>query len=155
MKKVVMLGIIALYNVVLYSKHDATQIAKFYISQSELKSSKKEFVNDTRYHLQLRYSIRDPKTDQLYTQEPIIHRGERKTIDFLDVASYFKSDAQLELTLELLRVKQLPKGAGLPLIVVKLRDGNLAFQISASRFKNHETFEFYLNKNGLLLHKSH
>ncbi|MBP7854387.1 hypothetical protein KAZ82_00445 [Candidatus Babeliales bacterium] len=155
MKKIIMLSVITLFNIFLHAKHDATQIARFTITQSELKSSKKEFVNNTKYHLQLRYSIQDSKTGQQYTQEPIIHRGDRKIIDFADAASHFLPDAQLEYTLELLRVKQLPKGAGIPLIASKLRNGNLAFQISSARFKKDKIFEFYLNNNGLLLHKSH
>jgi hypothetical protein len=135
------------------AKSDGTKIGRFFISQPELAASKKTFVNDTKHHLVLRYTVKD-EHGYTFTQEPIIKRGEALTIDFGHVAAHFSSKAILDHSLELLKVKQLAVGAGIPLVTTKLKDGALALSVHKNKFLENGTFSFLSNKNNVVFCKA-
>lgn len=137
-----------------FAKSDGTLIGQFKLDARDLLGVKKQIVNNSKYHLIFRYTLKDPRTGQEFSQEPLIQRAEQKTIDFDHAARHFSPDAHLDCHLTLLRVKQLAKGPGQPLVAGKLKDGALALQLHKKKFLENQIFEFSMNKNGLLMSKA-
>jgi hypothetical protein len=96
----------------------------------------------------------DPETMLGYSQEPILKQGDSITINHDKGLQYMENAKNMQYSLEILRVKQMPKGAGVPLVTSKLKDGSLALAIHKSKYLNHDTFSLSLNKNGLLVCKA-
>ena len=138
-------------NLNIFATKDSTVIGRFELDVQDLVGTVKTFVNNTKHDLVLRWGLCDPLTMRHYTQEPILRRGDMVTVDFAPALSYLSGVPKVELSLELLRVKQLPKGAGHPLITTKLKDGDFALQIHKSKFLKNKVFAFSRNANGLLM----
>ncbi|MBP6892122.1 hypothetical protein KBB68_00930 [Candidatus Babeliales bacterium] len=136
------------------AKSDATLIGRFELESQDLVGHSKTFVNNSKYDLTIRWGVKDMQTGQFYRQEPIVKRGDSITIYHEPALKYLGSADKLELSLELLRVRQMPKGAGHPLITTKLKDGSLALALHKTKFLKNDTFAISMNKNGLLVCKS-
>jgi hypothetical protein len=134
-----------------WATKDSTVIGRFELDVQDLIGTVKTFVNNTKHDLILRWGLREPGTMRHYTQEPILRRGDRVTVDFAPALSYLSGVPKVEHSLELLRVKQLPKGAGHPLITTKLKDGDFALQIHKAKFLKNKVFAFSRNASGLLM----
>lgn len=148
-------GVLFLQTALIQSKHDATLIGRFEIEPTDLIGHSKTFINNSKYDLVVRWGLQEMPTGRFYRQEPILKRGDSITIHYEPALNYLGKDAyKLELSLELLRVRQMPKGAGHPLITTKLKDGSLALALHRSKFLKHDIFALSLNKNGLLVCKS-
>ena len=153
-KMSIVLGLLILQSDLIQSKADATLIGRFEVEPADLIGNPKKFVNNSKYDLAIRLGIKDTKTGQFYRQEPILKRGDSITIHYEPGLKYLDGAHNLEHSLELLRVRQIPKGAGHPLITSKLKDGSMALSVHKSKFLNNDTFALSLNKNGLLVCKS-
>mgnify|MGYP003402270679 FL=1 len=136
------------------SKSDATLVGRFDVEPADLMNHPKTFVNNSKYDLAVRWNLKDVQTGRFYCQEPILKRGDAIVIDFEPALKYHGEAYKLELSLEFLRVRQIPKGAGHPLITTKLKDGSMALALHKSKFLKNNTFAISLNKNGLLVCKS-
>ncbi len=153
-KIIVFLSFFVLSSVYIKAKSDATLICRFLVDIQELQGHLKIFVNNSKYDLVIRWGVKDTKTGKFYRQEPILKRGDSITIDHEAALKYLDGAGEFEYSLELLRVRQSPKGAGHPLVTTRLKDGSLALALHKSKFLNNSTFAFSLNKNGLLVCKS-
>lgn len=136
------------------AKSDSTLIGRFEIDFDDLAGKVKTFINNSKYDFVIRWTLGEPGTMRQYKQEPILKRGDLITINYDAALKYMAGAHKLEYSLELLKVKKSPKGAGLPLVTSKLKDGSLALAIHKSKFLKNDTFAFSLNKNGLLVCKS-
>ncbi len=151
----VILGLFIAQVGLMQSKSDATLIGRFEVEPSDLIGHAKTFVNNSKYDLAVRWGVKDIQSGRFYRQEPIVLRGDLITIHYEPALKYLGYETyKLELSLELLRVRQIPKGAGHPLVTSKLKDGSMALSLHKSKFLKNNTFAISLNKNGLLVCKS-
>lgn len=139
--------------VVMQAKVDSSLIGRFEVDFEDLAKKSTTFINNSKYDLLIRWRLSEPGSLRQYTQEPLLRRAESVTINFDAALKYMQDAKTLELSLELLRVKKIPKGAEHPLVTSKLKDGSLALAIHKSKYLKYDIFAFSLNKNGLLVCK--
>jgi hypothetical protein len=154
LKMSLVLSLLVLQSVQIQTKSDATLIGRFEVEASELAGHPKTFVNNSKYDLVIRWSIKDTQTGKFYRQEPVLKRGDLIKIHFETALKYLDESNKLEFSLELLRVRQMPKGAGHPLITTPFKAGSAALALYKFKFLKNDTFAISLNKNGLLVCKS-
>lgn len=150
----VILGLLVVQFGMIQAKGDSTLIGRFDVEPQDLAGHPKTFVNNSKYDLVVRWGVKDTNSGQFYRQEPIVKRGDSITIYHEPALKHLGNADRLELSLELLRVRQMPKGAGHPLVTSKLKDGSLALALHKTKFLKNDTFAISMNKNGLLVCKS-
>ena len=153
-KMSIVLGLLVAQATLMQAKSDATLIGRFDVEPQDLANHPKTFVNNSKYDLAVRWSVEDTQTGHFYRQEPILKRGDSITIYHERALRHLEGAHKLQYSMELLRVRQMPKGAGHPLITSKLKDGSMSLSVHKSKFLNNDTFAISLNKNGLLVCKS-
>ena len=153
-KKRVGVAILIFNTCLIQAKNDSTLIGHFFVAPQDMAGKSTTFMNNSKYDFLIRWKLSNSESGREYTQEPLLRRAEALTISYDAALKYMQNSDNLEFSLQLLRVKKIPKGAEHPLITSKLKDGSLALSIHKSKFLTHDTFVFSLNKNGLLVCKA-
>lgn len=136
------------------AKSDSSLMGRFDIKAVDLAGKTKTFINNSKYDFVIRWKLFEPETMRQYSQEPILKRGDYIAINHDKALEHMENAKNIQYSLEILRVKQMPRGAGVPLVTSKLKDGSLALAIHKSKYLNNDTFSLSLNKNGLLVCKA-
>src|SRR3990167_3558155 len=122
-KSRVFFGLFLAQACMMQAKSDGTVIGNFEIGYEDLAGKSKTFINNSKYDLVIRWKLFEPGTAHQHAQEPTIKRGDRLTLNFDLALKHLEGARRMDMTLEILRVRRNPKGAGHPLITTKMKDG--------------------------------
>ena len=135
-------------------KHDEMVLCHFVGSKNDFLGRLNTWINNTKHDLVIRWSLKDPQSEKFYTQEPIVKRGDRLTIDYVKAIDYLSPAEDLDFSIKLLRVIKHPKGAGQPLETKVLKISDMALALHKNKFLKNDVFELRRNNNGLLVLKA-
>ncbi len=141
------------YSASLLSRDTSTQIVHFHVTNDELSSMSKTFVNNTRHKVRIRWRLIDRKTHEFIGQEPIIMRGNKLDIDVEGLMSCFERAAGLhgyDFIIEVARVLKIPKQKGDDIQACSFKNGPSDLLMSKTTYLSFDDFELLQSKVGIL-----